>query len=220
MRCTVEIGKSILNANDAVARENRKRLAAASVLTINLMSAPGSGKTTLLRSTIEQLAPQDPSSVLVGDLETARDAERLEGVAHQSLQINTGAGCHLSAQQVETALGECELSGLSYMFIENIGNLVCPAAFYLGEHRRVVLLSVPEGDDKVAKYPTIFQPADLIILTKVDLLQYLDFDLERVKADLAIVNTRAPFLQLSTKSQEGMDEWLSWLREARSSLLA
>ena len=206
----INVVTSVLQANDAVARESRARLDAAGVLALNLMSAPGSGKTTLLERTLPTLGLQR-CAVLVGDLQTTRDAERLCDKASAVTQINTGQGCHLTATQVSTALGGLTLDGLDFLFIENVGNMVCPAAFDLGEHRRVVLLSVPEGDDKVAKYPTLFQAADVVLLTKVDLCGVLQYDLERVRADLARLNTRAPLLQVSCRSGAGLPEWVAWL---------
>jgi len=211
----VKVVQSVLNANDAVARDNRRCMDEAGVLGLNLMSSPGSGKTTLLEKTIPALAADGGSAVLVGDLQTTRDAERLGGVTAEVLQINTGRGCHLSATQVADGLRELELGGMAFLFIENVGNLVCPASFDLGEHRKVVLLSVTEGDDKVAKYPTMFQPADVILLTKVDLLGVVDFSVDRVKDDLATLNGRAPFIELSSKTGQGMGVWLDWIRTQR-----
>ncbi len=210
----INVVESVLKANDAVARANRARMDAAGVLALNLMSAPGSGKTALLERTIAALAPRR-CAVLVGDLQTTRDAERLGPVAAEVTQINTGRGCHLSPPQVSDGLDSLALERIDFLFIENVGNMVCPAAHDLGEHRRVVLLSVPEGDDKVAKYPTLFQPADVILLTKIDLAPVLDWRSDRVFADLSKINTRAPVLSLSTKTGEGFDQWLDWLQAER-----
>jgi hydrogenase nickel incorporation protein HypB len=213
----IKVVESVLKANDAVARENRKRLDDRGVLAINLMSAPGSGKTMLLEKTLPVLRAEGARcGVVVGDLQTTRDAERLQGTASQVVQINTGTGCHLTATQVEEGLGALDLEGMQFLFIENVGNMVCPAGFDLGEHLRVVLLSLPEGDDKVAKYPTLFQPADLILLTKVDLLNVLDYERKRVYEDVSRINTRATFLEISAKTGHGFDRWLAWLREQRS----
>jgi len=210
----IKVIESVLKANDAVAQANRARLDAAGVLALNLMSAPGSGKTTLLEKTIPALAPQR-CAVLVGDLQTTRDAERLSGIAADVIQINTGTGCHLTATQVADGLASLDLSGIDYLFIENVGNMVCPAAFDLGEHRRVALLSTPEGADKVAKYPTLFQPADVILLTKVDLSAILDFRSRKVYEDLSHVNSRARLLELSAQTGLGMELWVTWLRQRR-----
>ena len=214
----VKVVESVLSANDAVARANRQVVDTAGVLALNLMSAPGSGKTTLLENTIPALAGEGRSAVLVGDLQTSRDAERLGVSAAEVTQINTGRGCHLSAPQVADGLNTLEFDDIAYLFIENVGNLVCPASFDLGEHAKVVLLSVTEGDDKVAKYPTMFQPADVILLTKIDLIPHLDFSIDRVKDDLKSINSRAPFFEIASKTGEGMEQWLSWLRKRRSSL--
>ncbi len=216
----IHVVENVLKANDAVAAANRRTLQQAGLLALNLMSAPGSGKTTLLEKTIPLLGPQHPCGVLVGDLQTTRDAERLGDLAVHTTQINTGTGCHLSAPQVAEALAGLDLQSLAFLFIENVGNMVCPAAFDLGEHRKVVLLSVPEGDDKVAKYYTLFQQADVILLTKVDLLGVLDFRVDRVREDLARLNTRAPLIRLSAKTGEGLDEWLAWLHAQRAAVVA
>lgn len=215
----INVVESVLKANDAVAAANRRLLDERQLLAVNLMSAPGSGKTTLLEKTIPALGKDYPSGVFVGDLQTTRDAERLGPLAVETTQINTGEGCHLSATQVAAALEGFPLAKLAFLFIENVGNMVCPAQFNLGEHVKVILLSVPEGDDKVAKYPTLFQQADIILLTKVDLLGILDYDLTRVREDLSRINTRAPFIELSCRSGQGLDRWLSWLKDQRSSLL-
>lgn len=214
----IRVVESVLKANDAIANQLRTRLTAAGVLGLNLMSSPGSGKTTLLEKTLPALGTGCKCAVLVGDLQTTRDAERVGGLAFAVAQINTGRGCHLEAAQVDAGLREIPVERLDFLFIENVGNMVCPAAYDLGEHRRVVLLSVPEGDDKVAKYPTLFQAADCILLTKVDLLEVLDYDAGRVRDDLSRINTRAPLIELSTKTGRGMDHWLAWLQDARTAV--
>jgi hydrogenase nickel incorporation protein HypB len=179
---------------------------------VNVTSAPGSGKTSLLQKTIPALLPDLPAAVIVGDLQTTRDAERLDGLGAQVVQINTEGGCHLSAAQVAQAIDGLTLADLKLLFIENVGNMVCPAGFDLGEHARVAMLSTPEGDDKVAKYPTLFQPADAILLNKIDLAEALEFQRERVYDDLSRINTRAVRIELSTKTGQGLDAWLDWLR--------
>ena len=156
------------------------------------------------------------SGVVVGDLQTTRDAERLSDLGSQVTQINTEGGCHLSATQVAEALDGLDLTGLAFVFIENVGNMVCPAGFDLGEHVRVAMLSVPEGDDKVAKYPTLFQPADVILLNKMDLAELLDYDRSRVYDDLSKINTRAPVIEISVKGGQGMASWFDWLRARRA----
>jgi len=211
----INVIKSVLDASDALGRANRRRMDEAGLLCVNVLSAPGSGKTTLLQKSLPLLGEGVRAAVLVGDLQTTRDAERLQGVAAQVTQINTGRGCHLSPAQVAEGLDSLDLKRIDYLFIENVGNMVCPAAFDLGEHRRAVLLSVPEGDDKVAKYPVLFQKADVILLTKVDLVGVLEYDFGRVREDLSKVNTAAPLIRLSNETGEGIDEWLNWLREQK-----
>ena len=208
----INLVRNVLEANDAVARANREQMDSAGVLAVNVTSAPGSGKTSLLEQTIRPLWAELPSAVIVGDLQTTRDADRLGRTGAAVTQINTEGGCHLSAAQVAQALAGLELRALSLLFIENVGNMVCPAGFDLGEHARVAMLSVPEGDDKVAKYPTLFQPADVILLNKIDLIGVLDYETSRVRDDLSRINTRAPLIETSTKTGQGMDEWLDWLR--------
>ena len=211
----INVVESVLKANDAVASLNRRLLADRQLLAVNLMSAPGSGKTSLLEKTIPALGAEYPCGVLVGDLQTARDAERLGPLAVEVTQINTGTGCHLSATQVAEALAGFGLDSLAFLFIENVGNMVCPAQFDLGEHARAVLLSVPEGDDKVAKYPTLFQQADVILLTKIDLLGILDFDISRVREDVSRIITRGPLLGVWCRTGGGWEAWLNWLKEQR-----
>lgn len=212
----INVVESVLKANDAVAAANRRLLGQHKLLAVNIMSSPGSGKTTLLQKTLPSLTPEFPCAVLVGDLQTTRDAERLTDGAVAVTQINTGTGCHLAATQVAAALPSLPLDKLAYLFIENVGNMVCPATFDLGEHVKVVLLSVPEGDDKVAKYPILFQQADLILLTKTDLLGIIEFNRQRVYDDLAHLNTRAPVIELSAKNGQGLDAWLAWLNAERT----
>lgn len=202
--------RHLLQANDETAERNREKLQKADVLCVNLISSPGSGKTTLLEKTIPALIPQQ-CSVIVGDLATARDAERVENLAVDSIQINTGLSCHLYANQIESAIEDLDLTKIEYLFIENVGNMVCPGEFDLGENLKVVLYSLPEGDDKVAKYPTIFRVADLVLLTKSDLNGMLDFDYGRIKADLAKINSKVKIIEISCKTGEGFEEWIEWL---------
>ena len=211
----INVVKRVLAASEASAERNRSTLDAAGVLCINMLSAPGSGKTALLERTIPALGSERPCAVLVGDLQTTRDAERLGALGVQVTQINTGRGCHLSPEQVAEGLKTLQLDGIAYVFIENVGNMVCPAVFDLGEHRRVVLLSVPEGDDKVGKYPVLFQKADAVVLNKIDLLGVLDYDMARVREDLSRINTRAAFIELSAETGQGVEAWLEWLRAQR-----
>ena len=207
----INVVKNVLDASDTLAEVNRRRMTDANITCINILSAPGSGKTTLLQKSLPMLPEGARTAVLVGDLQTTRDAERLEGSAAQVVQINTGRGCHLSPSQVADGLDKLNLEAIDYLIIENVGNMVYPASFDLGEHRRAVLLSVPEGDDKVAKYPTLFQKADAILLTKIDLAEILEFNFDRVFEDLSQINTAAPVMQMSSKTGEGIEALRDWL---------
>jgi hydrogenase nickel incorporation protein HypB len=203
---------NVLKANDLVANKNREIFKAHQTLAVNLISSPGSGKTTLLEKTIPALGKEKRSIVIVGDLQTTRDADRLSDKARQVTQINTGLSCHLYANQIAQSLDALDLDRSDFVFIENVGNMVCPGEFDLGENVKVVLLSVPEGDDKVAKYPTIFRVADLVLLTKADLLNVLAFDLQRVKDDLKKLNVHVEIVEFSSQTGQGMERWLEWLR--------
>ncbi len=209
------IAKPLLQKNDQIAAANRRLLESKGLVGINVMSAPGSGKTTLLQKTVELLGPSR-CAVLVGDLQTTRDADRLAAAGAPVVQINTGRGCHLTAAEVADGLSALDLAGRSYLFIENVGNMVCPAGFALGEHKNAVLMSLPEGDDKVAKYPTLFQAADVVLLSKIDLAAVMEFDEQRMRDDLAQVNSRAPLLRISTRSGAGLQPWLDWVQAIRS----
>lgn len=211
----IQVVRNVLKANDAAAEKNRERFKEAGVFAVNFISSPGSGKTALLAKTMALLLPGQRVSVAVGDLETTRDAERLAPYACRVIQINTGMSCHLYANQITESLSLMDLGSTDYFFVENVGNMVCPGEFDLGENAKVVLLSVPEGDDKVAKYPTIFRAADLVLLSKADLAGILSFDLDRVRSDLAKLNGSAPLLKISSLTGEGMEDWLAWLKEKR-----
>lgn len=203
----------LLADNDRQAAHNRAHLDAHGVLAVNLMSAPGAGKTVLLEATLEALKGEFQIGVIEGDLETENDAARIRARGVPAYQITTGTACHLDAHMLHEALHHVKLDGLDLLFIENVGNLVCPAAFDLGAHRNVVLLSVTEGDDKPAKYPVMFRAADLVLLTKTDLLAVLeDFDPARAEACLRALANPAPLLPLSAKTGEGLEAWLEWLR--------
>ncbi len=208
---TVEVLENILSANDHQAQHNREHLDACGVVGINLMSSPGAGKTTLLEHTITRLGNQWRMGVIEGDLETNRDAERIRAHGVPAHQITTGQACHLDAFMVHEGLHHLPLEELDVVFVENVGNLVCPAAYDVGTHLNVVLLSVPEGEDKPAKYPVIFRAADLILLTKTDLIPYLDFDQQAFLKYMKGVNPRADFIALSARTGEGMEQWFRWL---------
>ncbi|CAL96416.1 hydrogenase nickel incorporation protein HypB [Azoarcus olearius] len=207
----VKIERDILGKNDALAAANRNWLARRGVFALNLVSSPGSGKTTLLVKTIERLAGRVPVAVIEGDQQTEFDAERIRATGAPALQINTGKGCHLDAHMVGEAFSRLPIAERSLLLIENVGNLVCPAAFDLGEAHKVVILSVTEGEDKPLKYPDMFAAADLMLLSKVDLLPYLSFDVARAIGYARRVNPRLQVLQLSSTSGSGFDEWLAWI---------
>ncbi|MCI0430725.1 MAG: hydrogenase nickel incorporation protein HypB [Rhodospirillales bacterium] len=200
--------------NDAFAEANRRRFDELSALALNFVSSPGAGKTNLLIATIERLRSEFPIGVVEGDQATERDAERVRACGVPAVQINTGHGCHLDAHAVGHALDELLLRSGSLVLIENIGNLVCPSAFDLGETCKVVILSVAEGDDKPIKYPDMFAAARLMILSKLDLLPHLEFDLERAIAHARRVNPQIEVLGLSVRTGEGLEEWLNWIRAA------
>ncbi|MEV0384043.1 hydrogenase nickel incorporation protein HypB [Nonomuraea sp. NPDC050643] len=210
---TLTIEQRVLARNDALAERNRAWLAGRGVLALNLMSSPGSGKTTLLERTIRDLGDRLPVAVIEGDQETAFDADRIRATGCQAVQVNTGSGCHLDAAMLSGALDRLRLTPGSVVFVENVGNLVCPALFDLGEARRVVITSVTEGADKPVKYPHMFRTADLVLLNKIDLLPYVGFSCEEFRARLRQVNPAAPVVTTSATRGDGVPEWLAWLRE-------
>ena len=207
----VQIEQDILGENDRYAAVNRRRLDGCATAALNLMSSPGSGKTTLLVRTVEHFAAALPVAVIEGDQQTDFDAERIRATGVPTVQVNTGKGCHLDAHMVGHALDDLPLPAGGLVFIENVGNLVCPAGFDLGETARVVMLSVTEGDDKPLKYPDMFHRADLVLLTKVDLLPYVPFDVERCLVFARRVNARVETLQVSALSGAGLDAWFAWV---------
>ena len=209
---TVTLEQKVLAKNDTLAQRNRAWLRQRGVLAVNLMSSPGAGKTTLLERTVRELAGQPLISVVEGDQETALDASRIRAAGCPVIQVNTGSGCHLDAQMVARALRALAPPARSVVVIENVGNLVCPALFDLGEAARVVLASVTEGADKPVKYPHMFRRADLVLVSKTDLLPYLDFDTGQCEAGIRQACPRAEVLQLSAASGAGMPEWYAWLR--------
>lgn len=206
--------RNILAANDRIASHNRQHFDERGLLAINLMSSPGSGKTSLLEATIDALGSELGFAVIEGDLETENDAARIRAKGVPALQITTGGACHLDAIMVHHALHELDLNGVDVLFIENVGNLVCPASFDLGAQCNVTLLSATEGDDKPAKYPIIFRKSDLVMLTKSDLLPYLDdFQVDRAAATLKASGYDGPFLRTSVAKSADVGEWLAWLRQ-------
>jgi hydrogenase nickel incorporation protein HypB len=214
---TIVLQQKVLAKNDAIAEGNREWLEDRGVLALNLMSSPGAGKTTLLERTARELAGGRIISVIEGDQETALDATRISAAGCQVVQINTGVGCHLDAAMVEEALRTLDPPAGSIVVIENVGNLVCPALFDLGEAARVVLSSVTEGADKPAKYPHMFSRADLVLVTKTDLLPYVDFDTARHAADIKHLSPGAQILPISATTGEGLSAWYDWLHQAAPS---
>jgi hydrogenase nickel incorporation protein HypB len=209
---TIELEQAVLAKNDQLASENRAWLAQRRITAINLMSSPGAGKTTLLERTICESARM--MSVIEGDQETLLDAERIKAAGARAVQVNTGSGCHLDAPMVRWALDELGPEEDGLVFIENVGNLVCPALFDLGESRKVVVISVTEGDDKPLKYPHMFAAADLVVVNKVDLLPYVDFDISRLTEDARKLNPGLEILPISARTGDNMRAWHSWLERA------
>lgn len=211
---SVEVLKGLLDANDHQAQHNREHFDQHRVFVVNLMSSPGAGKTSLLEATIDALAGDLNIAVIEGDLETENDALRIREKGVPAIQICTGSACHLDAHLVHTALHELTLEDLDVLFVENVGNLVCPASFDLGQHRNVTLLSSPEGDDKPAKYPVMFRAADLVLLTKSDLIEVLgDFDPARATSYIRQLANPAPVLALSARTGLGVAAWCDWVLE-------
>jgi hydrogenase nickel incorporation protein HypB len=217
-REAVSVLHDLLSENDHTAAHNRQHFDQHGVLAVNLMSSPGAGKTALLEATIKQLGKQLPGelriAVIEGDLETENDAERIRRHGVEAIQIATGSACHLDAHMIHQALHNLDLTQYDIVFIENVGNLVCPASFDLGQHVNVTLLSVPEGDDKPAKYPVMFRTSDLVLVSKCDLLPVLDdFSVERARKYLKDIACASPVLELSSKDGSGMQQWSDWLQQ-------
>ncbi len=214
----VDVHKSLLEANRRQAEKNRRHIEAMGAVAINMISSPGSGKTTLLEATIDRLGDRLRIGVIEGDIETERDAERIRKKGIPVVQLTTGGACHLDAPLVHKGLHELEAlahegSGPAFdlIFIENVGNLVCPATFDLGEHRRMVLLSVPEGSDKPAKYPAVFSTADLFLITKTDLIKHFDFSMKEAVSEAKRIKPSLESMKISSKTGDGLDEWCEYL---------
>jgi hydrogenase nickel incorporation protein HypB len=209
----IKLVKDILEANEVIAAQNRAFFTEHGVYVVNLMGSPGAGKTTLLERTIEDLKVRRKIAVIEGDIATSRDAERIAAHAIQTVQINTGGECHLDGNMVRGGLGQLDLDGIDLLVVENVGNLVCPAEFNIGENAKVMICSVTEGDDKPQKYPLMFQVSSVLLLNKVDLLPHVAFDLERFRADAFKVNPRLEIMAISCKTGEGLESWFRWLED-------
>ena len=211
----ITIKEDIFGANDEKARQNQERLDKHNILTVNIMSSPGAGKTSLILNTIKSLEGKTRIAVIEGDVASSVDAEKVHEQGIPVVQINTAGGCHLDANMMKNAMDNLPLDDIDLLFIENVGNLICPAEFALGEHKRVIIASLPEGDDKPHKYPLMFTEADVVLLNKADLLPYLDFDMEAFHRALTGLNPEVKIFQVSCKTGEGLEDWFSWLLEQK-----
>lgn len=214
----VALEVDILQKNNLLAERNRGWLSAKEIFAINLVSSPGSGKTTLLEHTIKNLNGDLNLYVIEGDQQTMNDANRIKEAGAEAVQINTGKGCHLDSHMVMHAIQDLKPESKSVLFIENVGNLVCPGLFDLGEASRAVVISVTEGADKPLKYPTMFETSDICIINKIDLLPYVDFDVAKAKEYALRINPRLKFIELSSTTEEGLDQWIDWIKEKQAAL--
>jgi len=207
----IKVLKDILSANDAIAGRNQELLDRHGILAVNIMSSPGAGKTSLILQTIKRLNPEIKVGVIEDDVASNVDADRVNQEGVPVIQINTPGSCHLEANMIENALSNLPLDKIDLLFIENVGNLICPAEFNLGEHRKAIILSTPEGDDKPYKYPLMFTEADVVVVNKTDLLPYLDFDTVAFNQNVTGLNSKVRIFPVSCKTDEGLEGWLSWL---------
>ncbi len=207
----ITIGEDILGTNEAKAKSNLNRLDHHRILAINIMSSPGAGKTSLILKSINRLKSKFRIAVIEGDVASSIDAEKVQQQGAAVVQINTAGGCHLDANMIESALNNLPLEDTDLLFIENVGNLICPVEFALGEHRRVMLLSLPEGDDKPYKYPAMFADADVVLINKIDLKPYLDFDIDAFQKTVTGLNPKVRIFPISCQTGEGLEAWFSWL---------
>lgn len=212
----IPVVRNVLEANEKLADQVRARLSAGRILTLNLISSPGAGKTSLLERTLRDLAKEFRMAVIEGDLQTDNDARRVAATGAQAVQINTDGGCHLNSSMILQALENIDLDGLDILFIENVGNLVCPVEFDCGEDAKIALLSVTEGDDKPEKYPLLFNLAGAMILNKIDLLPHVDFDVRRARDFATRLNRELAVFEVSCRSGEGLEGWYDWLRAMRT----
>lgn len=207
----ITVGEEILGANEEKARANQNRLDKHGILAVNIMSSPGAGKTSLILSTIKRMKEKSRIAVIEGDVASSVDAEKINEQGIPVIQINTAGGCHLDANMVESALNGLPLEDIELLLIENVGNLICPNAFALGEHRRIMISSMPEGDDKPLKYPAMFADTDVVLLNKIDLQPHLDYNIDAFKKAVTGLNPDVIILPVSCKTGEGMEAWFSWL---------
>ncbi|MBM3704933.1 MAG: hydrogenase nickel incorporation protein HypB [Actinobacteria bacterium] len=210
----IEVIENVMQYNSKEADHNRKLLKKKGVLMINILSAPGAGKTSLIMETIQELSNKVKIGVIEGDISSTHDSEKIKNLIEDVVQINTGGTCHLNASMVARALEKMDVSGIDLIMVENVGNLICPVGFDLGEDRRVILSSVSEGDDKPVKYPKAFIKTDLVLLNKIDLLAYSDFDYNFFRKKVDELNPEVPVFRISCKSKEGFDQWLEWVEKS------
>jgi len=210
----INVVKNILDANEQMAAENKLLFEKQGIIAVNVMASPGAGKTSLILRTIEGLG--EPIAVIEGDIASTFDAEKVGEKQVPVVQINTGGACHLDASMIKTSLKKLSIDKAKYLFIENVGNLVCPAEFVLGEKVRVLVASVPEGDDKPFKYPGMFSTVQAVVLNKMDVLPYIDFNVARFMEGVAAVNPKAPVFQVSCRTKEGLEDWIDWLKTIKS----
>lgn len=209
----ISVVEQILDSNERLAQQNRKRLDEAGVLSINLMASPGAGKTSLIERTIEAIAPNYRLAVVDGDVATSIDAERAAAAGARAVQVNTGGACHLDAVMLNYALDQIDLSDVDLLIIENVGNLICPASFNLGAHINILIASIPEGDDKPYKYPSMYRGVDVVVINKVDLHPYVDFDMDYYRRGIEILNPGVLTFPLSCRTREGLEPWIHWILE-------
>lgn len=210
----ITLNEEVLKDNNTAAAYNRDHFRNSGTLVINVMSSPGAGKTTLLEATVRGLSNRYRIGVIEGDLATEMDADRIRAVGAQAVQINTHGGCHLDARMVAKTLPEFQMDELDLLFIENVGNLVCPSGYDLGQHHKIAVLSIPEGNDKIPKYPTMFMRTELVLLNKIDLLPYLDFSVEQALKDLEAIQPKSALMPISARTNEGMEQWYAWIDNA------
>jgi hydrogenase nickel incorporation protein HypB len=209
----ITIVENILNANDQIAAQNREVLNQARVYSINLMASPGAGKTSLVEKTIFALHSIFGIAVIDGDIATSIDADRAAAAGATAVQINTGGGCHLDAVMIHNALATLSLNNIDFLIVENVGNLVCPASFQLGTHKNILIASIPEGDDKPYKYPGIYQGVDALVINKIDLIPYVNFNMDYFRKGVEILNPGLITFPISCRTEEGLDQWYSWIKE-------